>query len=237
MSLNLFNLGTQKNTDTKIEEGVHYKILKDGHGVEHRIFNFENKDLCPREGIVEIEPLTIANRHRHPNNVGWTVIHDKELGVEVGIPLGIDAKTKNIIWTKFKVTEGETLDLSIPTQAMRWAVIKRSHFLITSPNFNTASKTRYRAVDKEKEAEVFELSRRTRRKAADIAEGLHGSNLEDYGRNCGFDPKAMSAKTLWVEVVKFAEKNPEKFMEIHLSDTREELTVLNRGLAMGVLQA
>ena len=57
----------------------------------------------------------------------------------------------------------------------------------------------------------------------------------DYGRNCGYDPKSMSAKTLSMEVIKFAEKNPDKFMEIHNSDTRIELTVLNRGLQMGVL--
>ncbi|CAK0770491.1 hypothetical protein CCP3SC1AL1_510001 [Gammaproteobacteria bacterium] len=57
----------------------------------------------------------------------------------------------------------------------------------------------------------------------------------DYGRNCGYDPKSMSANTLSMEVIKFAEKNPDKFMEIHNSDTRIELTVLNRGLQMGVL--
>lgn len=247
MSLNLFNLSTDKNSNAiGVEEGVDYKVMKDGHGIEHRILNFENEKYCPRFGMIELEPMKRAwtsdrNNLRHLNNVTFRVVRDKELDVLIGIPVAIDPKTKNIIWQTIIVGEGEILDLSIPDQAMKWACIKRSPFYTDfrdgkeqNPNFH-GGKTAYKAVDRERAAETYLTQRKTKRKAIDIAESLNTKEMEDYALNMGINPKTLSQRTLEVEVIKFAEAEPEKFMAIHNSDTRLELTVLNKAMNMGVV--
>lgn len=125
---------------------------------------------------------------------------------------------------------------------MRWACIKRSPYFYDmvngkqmNVNFMNHSKTRYVAIDKEREADKFELSRRTKRAAVDIAEALVGADLEDMALNLGFDPKIMSAKTLWMEVVKYSETDPNNFMKVWNSDSRVELSILKRGISTGVI--
>jgi hypothetical protein len=233
-TLGVFNLSTKVNSIAgRYEEGVHYKIVKDGNGLEYKIINFENSELCPREGIVELEPLKVQKRHL--NDVSFRVVRDREMDVLVGIPLSIDPKTKEIIFQKITLREKETFDLSDPNQAMKWACIKRSHFYVDSPNFQTSSKTKYKAIDKEAEAVKFQMERRTKRKAVDIAESLVGQELEEMAYSIGIDPKVMSPSTLWVEVVKYAESKAEDFMKIWNSDTREELITLKRAIAAGVV--
>lgn len=240
-TLGVFNLGTKTNANAEgVKEGVHYKIVKDGNGLEHRILNFENPELCPREGIIELEPLRTSKRHL--NRVSFRTINDKEFGVKVGIPLGIDQKTKELIFERIYLEERETFDLSDPKQAMKWACIKRSHFYSEmvdgkqmNPNFQTGTKSAYKAYDKEREAIVFELNRRTKRNAVDIAEALVGADLEDMALNLGYDPKTLSPKALWMEVVKFAENSADKFMAIWNSDARAEMSILKRGISMGVI--
>jgi hypothetical protein len=241
-TLGVFNLGTSKNSGARgAEEGVHYKIVKDGNNLEHKILNFENPDLCPRTGIIELEPLKSSRRHL--NHVSFRIIKDKEYGVLVGIPLDVDPKTKQLIFQKITLEEHETLDLSIPEQAMKWACIKRSHFYTKkdafgkelNPNFQAGSKTQYKAIDKEADALRFEKERRIKRSAIDIAESLIGIELEDFALNIGLDPRMLSPKTLWMEVVKYAEEKPLKFMEVWNSDSRVELSVLKRGISMGVI--
>lgn len=94
-TLSVFNLSTIKNSNAEgVKEGVHYKVVKDGNNLEYKILNFENPDLCPRSGIIELEPLITSRRHL--NRVSFRVFNDKELGVLVGIPIGIDDKTKKL---------------------------------------------------------------------------------------------------------------------------------------------
>lgn len=242
MSLNVFKtFSTSKNSGARgAEEGVHYVIVKDGHGIEHKVLNLDNPEICPREGLVELEPMrrqwTVnRTRQKHYNNASFKCIRDKEMDVLVGIPIGIDSKTKNIIWQTINAGDGEIFDLSIPDQAMRWACIKRGPFFIDSPNYSSHSKTAYKAVDKERAAETYLMQRKTKRKALDIAESLAGTELNDYALRIGLNPKSMSHRALEVEVIKFAEAEPEKFMAIHNSDTRIELAVLNRAKLLGIV--
>jgi hypothetical protein len=242
--LGLFNLSANKNSEAKgFEEGVHYKIIKDGNGLEYRIINFENTDLCPREGLIELEPLNMKNKERHRANVNFRIVRDKEMDVIVGIPLSIDPKTKQLVFEKITLEGGETLDLSIPKEAMKWACIKRSHFFTDvrdgvemNKNFQAGSKTKYKAVDKERENLNYIKQRQIKRKAVDIAEGLFGSELEDFALSIGINPKVMSPMSLSVEVIKFSESNAAKFMEVWNSSTREEMSILKRGLSVGVLR-
>jgi len=248
MSLNLFkNSSTRENSGARgsegnVEaiEGEDYKVLKDGNGIEHRILNLDNPKYCPDFGLVELEPMRVAwakdkTGLRHSSNNSFKVIRDKKLDVLVGIPVGIDQKTKQILWKKIIIEDGEILDLSIRDQAMMWACFKRGPYYIDSPNFSGNTKCAYKAIDKEKAAETFLLNRRTKKKATEIAEDLVGTELEDYARNFGFDTKLLSPTALHVEVIKYAEAKSEEFMAVHNSDTRVELTVLNKAKSMGVV--
>ena len=243
--INFFNLPSKENTGARGAEEVEdtvpiYKILKDGNGTEWKVLNLENEKYCKRFGLVELEPMRqnwAAGKTalRHSANASFKVIRDAELDVLVGIPTGIDPKTKQITWQKIIVEDGETLDLSIPQQALLWACFKRGPYFIDSPNFNNNTKSAYKALDKEKSAEAYLLQRRTKKKATEIAEDLVGSELENYGRNFGFDIKMLSPTALHVEVIKYAEAKPEEFMKVHNSDTRAELTVFNKAKEMGVI--
>lgn len=240
-AVGVFNLGTKTNSNAEgVKEGVHFKIIEDRNGLKTRVLNFENEELCPRNGIIELEPLFSSRRHH--NHVSFRGVMDKELGVYVGIPQHIDPRTGVWVFEKITLEEKETLDLSNPKDAMKWACIKRSHFYTDrrgdvemNKNFQIGAKVKYKAIDKEREAIKFELDRRSKRDAEDIAEALFGAELEEFALMAGFDPKAMSPKTLWMEVVKFAEKDPKKFLEIYKSPTKMEHSTLKKGLASGAI--
>lgn len=247
--MSLFNLGTRKNSSIEnAKEGVEYVMYKDGNGFEVKILNLDHEMYAPKEGIVELEPLKVPKNAsgavRHLSDVSWEVVRDRSSGFLIGIPLTINPETKKIIWQGLNLKGKETLDLSIPDQRAKWICIKFSHFYNKSPNFQSSVKMAYKAVDKEAEAESYEIVRRKRRKAVDIADALVGEELNDVALMLGYDPLVMTKSQLYMEVNKYVE-NPNKleggktgaeiFMEIYTSETRAELAILKRGLATGIL--
>jgi len=79
----------------------------------------------------------------------------------------------------------------------------------------------------------------------EIADALHGEELEEVGMMLGHDPKTMSHEMLIMEINKSIE-NPNKvdgkktgadiFMDIIESETRVELSILKRGFNTGILE-
>jgi hypothetical protein len=229
---NFFNLDVKsKAGESLLKEGVHYKVFKDGNGVEYKVVNFENPDICPREGIVELHPLKVSSRHR--NIVGFKTVVDKITGIIYGIPNGVNPQTKQLEFLKITLTDSETLDLKNPLDAMKCTVIRNSFFLEGSPNLS--GKPKYKIHDTEREAILFLAQRAIKRKAVDISEGLTGSQLVDMARNLGIPPENNSIPTMHKEVIKRAENDPQKFMDIWDSPTRKELTVLKRAMSVGVV--
>lgn len=244
-----FNLSTEKNSGNRVpKEGVDYIVVTDGNGGEIKLLNLENPELAPFEGIVELVPLKFAkgfgNAIRHQNEASFRCIRDKRTGWLIGIPLpGFQGKNREIQFERFTVRSAEFLDLSIPKDRLKWICIKNGPFLKGSPNFQSQSKTIYEAVDKERQATEFHANRRTKRKASEIAESLHGQELIDMAIALGLDPKILSTTQLEMEVIKFAE-NPnrengktgaERFLEIYNSDSRLELTILKRAISVGIV--
>lgn len=247
----LFEKGTRKNTGAEAaKEGVEYVILKDGNGTENKLLNLDHIMYAPKEGIVELEPTKVSKyiggADRNMADVTLKVIRDKNTGYLIGIPLTVDPKTKNIIWERINLKGREVFDLSIPDQRMKWICIKNSYFYINSPNLHKGCRLVYRANDKEESNKIYELTRRIRRKATDIADTLEGEELEEMAMMIGLDPNLMSKASLFTEVSKFVE-NPNRmeggktgaeiFMELYDSPTRIELSILKRGLATGILES
>jgi hypothetical protein len=230
----LFNLGSgQRNISQDMIPGKDYIIFKDGNDVEYKILNIDNEKYMPKTGIVEFTPFKVAKR-----NLDELIIKfypDSKTGLYIGNPMGVDNRTKQVIWQTFKIRGSVTYDLSIPVQRLEAFVLSNSYFVIGSPNFRKGTKTVFKKVDKEREAEDFLKNRRTKKKAEEIAEGLMGSSLYDMAYAIGKDPKFMSPVMLAQEVILYAEKNPVKFLEIFESPGRTALVTLKRGLATGII--
>ena len=231
-AVNFFNLSTVTRTGEGIaKEGVHYKIIKDGNGTEYRIANFENPDMCPRTGIVELIPMRLSQRHA--NRIGFRIVHDRKMGIIWGIPTGIDPETKKLQFQKIDLVDSETFDLSDAEQAMKWACVKNSFFVEGSPNLK--GKPKYKVHDVEREAQEFLSKRITKRNAINIAETLQGQELVDMARDLGIDPGSQSVVTLQMAVIKKAEDNADSFMKVWDNPNRRETTIFNRAVAFGII--
>jgi len=231
--MSVFNLGSGHSAAANAVAGKDYVIFKDGNGTEYHLLNLDDDKYAPRTGIVEFVPLKTSKRHI--NNVTFSQYRDSETGLVVGIPLGID-KNKQVIWQTINVRDTVAFDLSIPMERAKAIIFGRSFYVKGSPNFRNGSKTVYKKADKEEEANTFMKTRAIKRQAEDIASALFGDALRDMGYALGKDPKFMSPTMLMMEVIKEAEKDPQRFMEIYNSDARQQLTVIKRGLATGVLE-
>jgi hypothetical protein len=245
MSVNIFIPSTKKNSGSAAsQEDVEFVIWKNPkNGNEYQLLNLENDNLAPRSGIVEVKPLKVTKRH--DNNVNFRILSDKPTGYLIGIPIAFDHESGKPIWQKISIGSYEMYDLSIPAQRQIWIMVKNSPYYTDivngveqNPNFDAGVKTRYRAIDKQRESINLMKSIKIKRTAERIAIALADTprELEDVALMCAIDPKSMLVETLWAEVYKFAQGKPEDFMKIYRSASKAELAVLKRGLLTGVLQ-
>lgn len=229
-----FNLDTKSSTNGGAVEGVHYVLVADGNGIKHRIFNFENPELCRRTGVIELEP--VKRKSNHENYLSITKCYDKTNDIIIAIPRGINSKTKELEFERINLREEEIYDLTKPKEAMRWAVVKHHRYIdLDGTKTRYGMKPKYKVYDKELEAEVFHMERVKKRKSVDIAEGFNTSQLRDMAINLGFNADNMSIRQMSMKVIQFSEEKPKAFLEIWDNPSRHQLTVLKKGLACAVL--
>jgi hypothetical protein len=227
------SLAGKTNANPTIEEAPVYIIVKDGYGVEHKVINLDNPKNLRTEGIIVLSPTRSSTRHA--TRVRYTTWQNPMTGIHYGIFTGVNNKTKELMFQSILLSDEETLDLSNPRDAKKWAVLQFAPFLQGSPNFKVGHKTQYKIVDKEQEANQYLAGRKFKRKAIDISEGLVGEALVDMARDLGMDPKSYSVPTLHAELIKISEENPKRFMDIWDSPSRTQLTIFKRGLATGII--
>lgn len=217
-------------------EGVHFVIETDGNNGKIRVINFNNEELCPRNGIIELRAIYGGKEHenRHSPWSQVTKVWDKKLSCFRGIPTRVNNRTKELEFQRITLRDREVYDLSNFTDAMKWCIIKESKYVEGSSNLG-GKKPLYRVYDKEREAEIFLNKRNVKRKAEGIAEGLIGEQLVEMARNCGLDISLMSPTVMSMAVIKYAEQYPKQFMEIWDSPNRAEITVLKKAMATGVV--
>ena len=233
MSLQTNSLAETQNSNQTIEEASEYIIVKDGYGVDHKVVNLENPKIVRKEGLIILTPTRSSNRHAQ--QIRYTKWTDPMTGVHYGIFTGVNPKTKELMFQSIFLKNEVTFDLSNQMDAKRWAIIQYAPFLQSSPNFKSGQKTQYKVVDKDQEAVEFLAKRTVKRKAVDIAEGLVGESLVDAARDLGLDPKSYSIPTLHAEVIKIAEENFKRFMDMWDNPARSQFTIFKRGLATGVI--
>jgi len=127
-----------------------------------------------------------------------------------------------------------TFDLSIPDQAIAWAIIKNSPFVEGSPNQH--GKSVYKVIDRVKSA-ASEIDKRSqRRKAEDIIESLKGDDLFDMAYNLGINVDAnQNIFMITNEIYRVMEKSPVDFLKLYNDPSRPYSIVFNKGLAKGVV--
>lgn len=219
----------------RLIEGVDYKVFKDGNGVEFKIVNLENTKYCKREGIIEIEALKKSNRHVNHKVVKRFMDRTQELGGLIwGVPMSIDDQTKEIKWRAFTIEDKLTLDLSIPEQAIAWAVIKNSPFIEGSPN--QFGKPAYKVIDKEAKAHKEVSRRMVKRECEDIIMSLKGDALIELAYHVGVNVKANpNIFMLTEQIFSIMEADPEKFLASYKDPNRQYATVFKKALGMGII--
>ncbi len=225
-----------RGTNEKVVEGVHYVTHTNKDGYKIRVYNMENADLCRRTGVIDLEPVRKSGRH--DNRLLVTTLYDRENDIIIGIPMGTDPKTGDLKFKRINVGEGRTFDLTNNNDAMEWAVLKHHPDIdVDGSKTRIGSKTlKYKVYDKELIASKKLAERPIRRKAIEIAEGLHGQQLKDFAVNLGIPVDQMSTVELEVKVIEFAEDYSKRFMEIWDNPNLKETTIIKKALNMGILE-
>ena len=228
-----FNLDAKASTSGRAVEGEHYVLIEDGNRTKHRVFNFDNPEICKRTGIIELVPMKRTSRHENWLNI--TTVYDRINDIIIGIPLMIDNETKQIKYQRITIREDEIFDLTNPVDAKKWAVIKH-HPLVEGSPFTKGNKPKYKVYDKEKEADEFLVKRTIKRKAESIAEGLYGAELRDAALSLGVTVENVSASVMSMKVIQFAEQNSKLFMEYWDHPSRYQVNVFKKALSLGVIK-
>jgi hypothetical protein len=212
-----------------------YEVVKNKDGVEFKIINFNNPDVCPNEGTIVIEAIRKKDFERQRStNFSVSVAKDKATDIHYGIFIGFykDGSPK---FQTINLNMLNVFDRAVPIERKKACILLKSSFVEGSPNA-IHRHTYFRVVDKEKAAGEGIKRIKDGQRALMIAQGLYGEELANYGRNLGIDPTIMSALTLEYEVLKRAKDNPAEFLLVHENPNREILTVLRRALETRVVE-
>jgi hypothetical protein len=214
-----------------------YIVFRNNDGLEFKVANLDNPDVCPTEGIVEYEAIKKRDFERmRTTDFSCPAVLDKASGLYYGEFNGF-TKSGQPKWKRFPLGMINVFDRTIPAEARKACILSKSPIVVDSPNLSHNIKHHlFRVVDKDKAAhnEIMRIEKGQR--AVTIAKGLHGQELFDYARNLGFDPNHMSYTMVQAEVLKKAEKEPAEFLSVHENPNLGIITVFNRALQTGVIE-
>jgi len=209
-----------------------YYLHKDSSGYEHRVANMDNPIICERKGIVEIECIRKSNLIQP--NFSICTVRDRDLNIIFGVPNGIDPRSKDIRWQRFRLGDFKRYDLRNNEDAVEWAIVRRAPFLQGSPY--QKGKVFYKVHDKEAEARTVISDSKLRRRAQDVAEEMVAiEEMTDMYRNFGENPIGFSATMLRAEIIKIANRSPKEFLAVWDNANREVISIFNRCLSVGLV--
>lgn len=223
-------------TDTK----SFFKVLKDGNGVEIKVINLDNPNVCKRQGLVEVVPLRERKNSNnvviYPSRATFKRFIDRETKCSVGIIEGIDPKTKEFKYKSIAIEGRRIYDLSDINDAQELACIKISPYLEGSPNQDRSSPPMFKIYDKEKQAHENLAKVKNRRKAEHAADSLTGDLLDDMLKACGIGVIGMSEVSKQYAIIKYAEDHADIFLKHFESPTRAEAFLLKQAVEHDIVQ-
>lgn len=223
----------EKNPEDYTPNGMcKFTVVKDGHGQEHKVVNFDNKEMIQFEGLVIIEAIKKSTRHQPSAN--WRAWRDPITDIWWGIPAGLHPKTKNIRWSPIEINDIRTFDLADRQDRQEWAVLSQATFLVGSPN--QKYKPTHKVLDKEKDAQdrIKKVSART--EANEIVKNLSELQVIDMARIVGnIDTKQSSPLIIRADLMEWADRNPIEFNKAWFAGNRAVLVVFKRCEATGLI--
>lgn len=221
--------GSTKNvTDFYIE-------VKDGHGNMEKQLNFNNEEVCPKTGLIELIPL--KERKFQENRVSFRRVFDRETGASIGIPTHIDPKERTWVYKQITLVGRRIFDLSNKNDREEWACIKYSPYLEGSPNQDRNAPPIYKVYDKEKQALENIAKTKVKRRAEHYADKLEGEFLDNMLKACGIGTAGLSEIMKQAAIIQFAESEPETFLKHYDSPTRQESFILKQAVDFDIVQS
>lgn len=212
-----------------------YVIYKNKHGVEIKVANFDNPDVCPNSGIVEFEAIKKKDFDTfRDTKFSCPLTRDAKTGIFYGILNGF-YDNGDPRWVHFPLGVSNIYDRSIPTEAKRACILSKS-ILVEGSSNAIPRMVKFRLVDKEKVAHQKIKKINDAKRALGLAEGLHGEDLVNMGRNLGINVDNISVTMLMSEVMGRAQDNPLEFLQIIEHPDRDIITVLNRAVDTKVVE-
>jgi hypothetical protein len=229
---------TNKNANTvgDVSNEELFYWFEDGNKQKIKIVNLNNPENCPRKGVIELEAIKKKDFDRlRDSHFTISCAKDKNTGIYWGIPSGINPRTGNVNWMPIDLGMLNIFDLTVPSEAEKCAIILHSNIVEGSPNANYKT-TYFRVHDKEKAAMLKIKRVKDSRRAIDLASSLYGESLVNMARNLNISVDSMSVAMLEAEVLEAAEKRPAEFLQIYDNPNYENITILNRAMATGVIE-
>lgn len=232
----------ETNNSSTVNTTSEFVLIKDGNGMEHRHINFDNIEMCPRQGLIEIEAMKKSDSERSlSNNASYAKFTDKKTGIIWGIPTGIHNISKNIQYQRMKLGNNTFFDRTDPLQAKMCCIILKA---IESNQFlDSQGRPRFKVRDKEALAQKEIDTRSYKKKAVEIIESIpYGEELKDCARNMGINPDSYSPIVLANELCNIVEgangrpSRAKEFLDMYNSPTKTYLTILKNAQSMGVIE-
>ena len=127
-------------------------------------------------------------------------------------------------------------DLSNEKDRKEWMCIKYSPYLQGSPNQDRNGAPLFKVYDKEKQAVENLQKTRLKRKAAVVADGLEGEDLNDMLRACGIGIAGLSEIMKLNAITQFADESPDVFLKHWESPLRQEAFILKQAIDFDLVQ-
>lgn len=214
-----------------------YVIVKDGHGMEHKIVNFDNPEMVPNKGIKIVKAFKKSSRHQPASSM--RVAREASTGIVYGIVAGVHEKSKELRFRLIEINDMRQFDLAVLQDRMEWAVISRAPFLKGSPF--AQGKPSHELYDVEAEANIKIEAINNKEEAYKIMRGLSEMQTIDMARNVGgIDTRNNSLVVIKGELFDFIDskekdKGAKKFNEIWTMSNREAHTVFKRCQHVGLI--
>src|SRR3990167_5196804 len=231
-----------ENTENKIDTTSFFIMIKDGNQMPHKHVNFDNPEVCPRHGTIEIEAMKKTDSERSlSNNASYAKFVDKKTGIIWGKVTGIHNISKELQYQRMKLGNNTFFDRTNPLQAEMCCIILKA---IESGKFSDSQgKPRFKVRDKELNAKSEIDLRSYKRKAVDIIESIpYGEELKDCARNMGINPDIYSPIVLANELCNIVEgsngkpSRAKEFLDMYNSPTKTYMTILKNAQSMGVIE-
>ncbi len=206
-------------------------LVRDGHGVEHKVVNFDNPNICKRKGVIKL--VAIKRNPKKEHNTNFRVARDPRSKVIYGIQNGVHPITKNLKFQQIKIGDFKIFDLSVPQDAEEWCVIDKAPFLLGG--VNQKGIVLYKVHDEEAEAEIEIKKSTLRSRAEGIARECTHEMLIDLARPLGIVFGHNSPTVIRRLLIDKANKEPEVFINVYDGAHREIVFAVKRGLETGLI--